>query len=383
MYAMKINQNFFLRIGTFVGATLVFIGALYYANNDFTTEEFNDQSFHETARVTRILEDNTSLTEGGIVFGEMEVELEILTGPHRGSVRQSTYFLNQMANAHLEVGDRVSVRFSIFSDGEIGSFQIEGLERREMVLAFFLVFLVILGLMGGKRGMMAIAGLAFTLISIIFLLIPLMLKGYPVILTTFLILTFVTIVSLIFLCGITVKSISAMLGCLVGVGATAVLTHIAGSLTNISGFNMEDVGMILSTTDFPQTEAAGLFISGVLIASLGAVMDTAVTIASTIEELKIANPNLSVGKLFRAGMNVGKDTMGTMSTTLILAFAGGSLNMMILIYSQETSFNQLINSDFIVAEIIRSIAGSLGIILTIPAVAAISSMATPPSTPSI
>ena len=376
---MKMNQNLFQKVGILMGATLAFIGALYYANDGFTPEETSGQSLHETARVIRVLEDNTSLTEGGIFFGDMLVEIEILTGPHRGLITQSDYFLNQMANVHLETGDRVSVRFSIFSDGEVGPLQIEGLERREAVIAFFLIFLIVLGLMGGKRGIMAIAGLAFTLISLIFLLIPLMLKGYPVMLTTFVILTFVTIVSLTFLCGITVKSISAMLGCVMGVGATALLTHLAGRLTNISGFNMEDVGMILSTTDFPQTEAAGLFISGVLIATLGAVMDTAVTIASTIEELKLANPNLSVGKLFRAGMNVGKDTMGTMSTTLILAFAGGSLNMMILIYSQGTSFNQLINSDFIVAEIIRSIAGSLGIILTIPAVAAISSMMETPS----
>jgi len=370
---MKTSQNLFLKLGTLMVAVLIFTGALYYANDGFASETPSGQSSHETARITRILEDNTSLTESGIIFGDMLVEIEILTGPHRGATQQSTYFLNQTANVHLEVGDRVSVRVSIFS-GEIGSLQIEGLERKGTVLTFFLIFLVVLGLMGGKRGIMAIAGLVFALISIIYLLIPLMLKGYPVIFTTFAILTFVTIVSLVLLCGVTTKGISSMLGCLTGVGATALLTHIAGNLTNISGFNMEDIDMILSTTDFSQTEAAGLFISGVLIATLGAVMDTAVTIASAIEELKLANPYLSAKKLFKAGMNVGKDTMGTMSTTLILAFAGGSLNIMILIYSQGSSLNQLINSDFIVSEIIRGIAGSLGIILTIPAVAIISSV---------
>lgn len=137
---------------------------------------------------------------------------------------------------------------------------------------------------------------------------------------------------------------------------------------------MEEIGLILSTTDFPQTQARGLFISSVLIASLGAVMDTAVTIASTVHELRAHNPKISRGRLFSGAMNVGRDTMGTMTSTLILAFTGTSLNMMILIHSSGTSLNQLINSDFLVIEMMRSITGSLGIILTIPAVALISSI---------
>ena len=104
-------------------------------------------------------------------------------------------------------------------------------------------------------------------------------------------------------------------------------------------------------------------------------MDIAMSIASAMEELHIHKPELSFKELFRSGMNIGKDAMGTMANTLVLAFAGTSLNMMILIYSYGVSFNQLMNTDFVAIEVIRAVAGSMGIVLTVPFVAAISAAA--------
>ena len=354
-------------------ALIIFTGTIYYANDGFRQPYEEQNMHHETARVVQILSTDTEVTEGGFYFGEMHLIVELETGRYQGARTEVIYFLNQIANRQLEIGDRVAVQMTIV-DNELQTIHIQNLERREAVFVFFIIFLAVLGILGGKRGILAMLSLAFTLACIIFLLIPLMLRGYPVILTTFLILTLVTVVSLTFLAGLSTKGISAMIGCLTGIVATAVLTYLGGTVAHISGFHMEEVGLILATTDFPQAQASGLFISSVLIASLGAVMDTAVTIASTIHELRENNPKMTVGRLFRSGMNVGRDTMGTMTCTLILAFAGASLNMIILIYSQGTSLNQLINSDFMVIEIIRSIAGSLGIILTIPAVAFVSSV---------
>lgn len=101
-------------------------------------------------------------------------------------------------------------------------------------------------------------------------------------------------------------------------------------------------------------------------------MDIAMSIASALDELYIHKPELKAKELFRSGMNIGKDAMGTMANTLVLAFAGNSFNMMILIYSYGVSFNQLINTDFVAIECIRAVSGSLGIVLTVPIVAAIS-----------
>jgi len=351
-------------------ALVIFISAIYYANDGFRRDD-TINVHHETARIVDVLAVDVTANNDGIVQGEMQVIVEIETGAYRDQQIEITHFINQLTMQELEEGDRVSVRITII-DREITSLQIQNPERRGVIFVFFAVFLLVLGLLGGKKGLLAIGSLAFTLICIVFLLIPLVLRGYPVILTTFLILALVTIVSLTLLAGLRTKGIAAMIGCLVGLLITALLTHIAGNLAHISGFHMEEIGLILATTNLPTSQASGLFISGVLIAALGAIMDTAMTISSTIHELRSNNKKMPLRRLFRSGLNVGRDTMGTMTTTLILAFAGTSLNMIILIYSGGTNLNQLLNSNFIVIEIIRSIAGSLGIILTIPVVAFIS-----------
>ena len=117
---------------------------------------------------------------------------------------------------------------------------------------------------------------------------------------------------------------------------------------------------------------SSLLVCGILIAALGAVMDVAMSIASSCHELHALNPELTTRQLFRSGMNIGRDAMGTMANTLILAFAGSALNMLILFQAYDYPFLQIINSDMMSIEILQGIAGSIGIILTVPLVAFIS-----------
>ena len=131
----------------------------------------------------------------------------------------------------------------------------------------------------------------------------------------------------------------------------------------------ETLMLVMTTT---KLDMRHLFLCGVLIACMGAVMDVAMSISSAVSEVHEANPKFDRKRLFISGMNIGKDAMGTMANTLILAFAGGSLNMILLIYSYGVSFQQLMNTDFIAVELIQSIAGSIGIICTVPIAAFIS-----------
>jgi len=367
----KISDLTFKLTIALIGIAL-FTGAILYANEGFGTNQKADDIQFETGRIINILSIDATETNG-VYQGQMTVIVQIETGIFTGQTREVTYFLNQMTTAPLTMDTLVSVRLST-EDNLLTNIHIQHPERRQVVIAFFALFFVVLALLGGKKGIMSILGLAFTLVSLYLLLIPLMLRGYPVILTTFFILTVVIVVVLSLLAGMSAKGISAIIGCLIGLIITATFGTIGARLAHITGFHMEEIGLILTTTNMEKSSASGLLISGLLIASLGAIMDTALTVSSTIHEMRQANAKLSARALFKSGMNVGKDTMGTMSTTLILAFAGTSLNMMILLYGTGTSFNQLINSHIMVIEIMRAIGGSLGIILTIPAVAFISSI---------
>lgn len=112
----------------------------------------------------------------------------------------------------------------------------------------------------------------------------------------------------------------------------------------------------------------GLFTAGILISAMGAVMDVSMSISSAVCELATVNGKMTFKELYKSGMNIGRDAMGTMANTLVLAYVGSSLNMMVLIYSYGVSFSQLINTDFVAIELIKAISGSIGIVCTVPCV---------------
>ena len=177
---------------------------------------------------------------------------------------------------------------------------------------------------------------------------------------------------LIFLNGYSKKTFCAVCGCVGGVLAAGIAAAVAGTLSPMNGFNMQEAENLILYGADEGLKVSGLLVCGVLISALGAVMDVALGIASSVWEMKKQNPDASAGSLFRSGMQIGKDAMGTMANTLILAFAGSSLNMLILVQTYDIPFLQLINTDSIALEVVQSVAGSVGILLTVPLVAFIS-----------
>ncbi|MSR90516.1 YibE/F family protein [Clostridiaceae bacterium WCA-383-APC-5B] len=218
------------------------------------------------------------------------------------------------------------------------------------------------------------AGLLFTLFCVLFLLLPLLSKGYDSIPTAIFIIIITTVVCMVLLNGVNSKTISASMGTILGVMISGLLAYISGYAVNVTGYNMNEAESLMLIGSNTNLKIKGLLVAGIFISSLGAVMDVAMSIASSVYELNSVNKNMSSKQLFRSGMNIGKDAMGTMANTLILAFTGSSLNLLLLIFSYGIPMMQLFNTDSIAIEIIQSVAGSIGIILTVPLVAFISSI---------
>lgn len=353
----------------------IFGGLLIFANYDkpgyFTDVDSGIE--YETAKVVEVIEDNTQVDETteGILRGSYKYKVEILTGRYKGEVEEITNYLSYKYNVVVGEGDTLSVRIDTTGENEY-TVSVYNYDRTKLIIGLVALFCLAVCVIGGKQGIKAILGLAFTFISIIFILVPLVLKGYSPIGSTVVIIAVTTVLSFILIGGIQAKTVSAFLGSMTGVILAAVIAYVAGELCHISGFNMDEAESLLYIKFDTLVQIKSLFICGVLIASIGAVMDIAMSIASAVNELYVLNPTLTIKELFKSGMNIGKDAMGTMANTLILAFAGTSLNMIILIYSYGVSFTQLINTDFVAIEVVRSIAGSLGIVGTVPAVAFIS-----------
>lgn len=327
------------------------------------------------AEVTAVLADNAEADEWteGRRLGSQLLLLEVVSGEHKGKVFQGENYLSAYSNVDCEVGTRVIIRLDYNDNGDLYVTSIPNYDRGLVVAAFVAVFAALLVVIGGKKGAAALLGLVYTLAAIWFLLIPMIMKGISPVLAGVLIVALTTAASIIPLAGLSRKSLCAVLGCVGGVMAAGLFAGGVSLLTPINGFDMSEAEELVLRAGEYDVHISGLLISGILIASLGAVMDVAMSISSACSELAELNPELDSRRLFRSGMNIGRDAMGTMANTLILAFAGSSLNMLILFRMFGYPLIQVINSDGMVIELIQGIAGSVGIILTVPLVAFISS----------
>lgn len=332
------------------------------------------QMVYERAVVTAVLSDDAfpdyDNAEGRRV-GTQELEIQIQTGAHKNEVMSLTNYMSALFNVDLKKGDSIIVRIMTDEDGAYYA-SLFNYNRGRVLGVFVLLFFVLLAVLGGKKGLGALLGLLFTLGCIWLILIPCLIRGIPAVLVTVGIIAVTAAGALIFLNGFSEKTLCSVLGCVIGVVAAGEIAAAVGAATPMNGFNMSEAENLLLYGADKGLKISGLLVCGVLISALGAVMDVALGIASAVWEIHEQNPALTARQLFRSGMHIGQDAMGTMANTLILAFAGSSLNMLILVQTYEIPFLQLINTDYICIEVIQSIAGAMGILLTVPIVAFIS-----------
>lgn len=362
-----------LLVGVLV--TFAFFLVIYYANKDRPIYKAGDTlgTSYEVGQIVGILEDNVTIDEStdGLWRGDMKLQVKILTGEYKNETVEVMNYFSSLYNVRVKQGDKVSIR--IDETGKNHQVSVYNYYRVPQIMGAIIVFILLLILIGGKKGAKSALGLLFTMMCIIGILLPLTLKGYSALIVTIVLILICNLLTFFLIDGIQTKTVVAAVGSMCGVLAGAGFAILAQHFMSVTTYQMdeaENLLLIASTTDL---EIKNLFLCGILIACMGAVMDVSMSIASAVAELHTVNPQMTRWELFRSGMNIGKDAMGTMSNTLILAFAGNSLNMMVMIYSYGIGFQQLMNTDFIAIEIIRSIAGSIGIICTVPFVALIAS----------
>ena len=339
---------------------LVFLALLFYAREGRSTYDRDGAGItYETARVLAVLADNTEADPSAenVLRGSQDLELEILTGRYAGETVRVSNYLSAFYNVIAREGMKLSVSVNTVEEG-VYSVSVYNYSRDLWIWGFIGLFALTLFAVGGRQGLKALLSLGITVFCVILLLVPLLVqRGWPPIPTTLAMTAYTSFVTFVILGGVQVKTMAAALGSFGGI-LLAGLLACAGQTEE----KQADHGL----------KIRGLFICGILIAAEGAVMDIAMTISSAVAELHAVNPSLTAPQLFRSGMNIGRDAMGTMANTLVLAFAGTSLNMMIFIYAYDVSYIQLLNTDFIAIEVIRGLAGSIGIVLTVPVVAAVS-----------
>lgn len=360
MNKIKLNWK---KIAAVVVMAVVYLAVLIVCN-DIDKKEMvsTDGRTFEKAVVTEITKDN--LYEDGSRAGNQEVILRINSGELKGQEVEATSPDGMLFGATCEVGMKVIAIVSI-SDGN-NLVTVYSQDRSMAIYGFAAFFVLCVCLVGGWKGFKSILSLAFTGVTILFILFPLMYRGYSPILMSVIICTIATIFSMMMIGGLSTKTAAATIGTVFGVIASAVAAMVFGHFAGISGYNVSDIENLIYVRQITSIKVGELLFSGIIISALGAVTDVGVSVASTIQEIHQTDPNLGKRKLFLSGIHVGRDMMGTMVDTLILAYVGTALSTLVTNYAYDLSYNQLINSNNIGIEIMQSLAGSLGIVLAVP-----------------
>lgn len=326
---------------------------------------------YEKAVVTKITKDN--LAEDGDRYGTQEVRVQIKSGAHAGEEFDAVNPSGSLFGMeNCEAGSRVIVIVSTTEDNTVVT--VYSKDRTAAIYLFALFFCLIVCVIGGKKGMKAIASLVFTGVCIIYLMFPLMYQGISPIAITIVVAILSTLLTLWLLGGISHKTVSAIIGTICGVGVAAAAALLFGKAAGITGYNVSDIETLNYVAQNTHVRIGQLLFAGIIIAALGATMDVGMSIASTIQELHERSPQLETGELFVSGIRVGRDMMGTMANTLIFAYVGGSLSTLVVNYAYNLSYNQLINSYVIGTEIMQGLSGTLGVVLTVPITAAVSAV---------
>jgi len=355
-------------------AVIIFSIAFLFIGNRIVTPSENargNQNNEEwmAAIVTEITDvERTSDQYWGAVT--ITFDARITRGPQRGDIVSATQsiFLQMLEdNREVQVGNRVILVNSEFFTG----YYFTGFERLHYVFILGAIFLVLMILFGGAKGVNAIISLGFIGGAIFLIFIPAILAGRNIYIVTIVISVYAVVATMLTVVGANKKSIAAILGCLGGVLIAGVLMQVMDAVMVLSGYLDRDHGFLASTTMEHPLDLRAVIFAGVTIGILGAVMDVSLSIASSLWEVKEAGSSFGPKNIFKSGINIGRDIVGTMLNTLILAYIGSSLAMILLIATSDMSFLSLFNWELVLVELLRALIGSFGLLLTVPLTAGI------------
>ncbi|MBR4519616.1 MAG: YibE/F family protein [Victivallales bacterium] len=328
----------------------------------------------ERARVVEV--DNTDLMTIGLVQkGVQALKVEILTGRWKGQV----FSASNIVRAQLELdkvfepGDIILV--AVLDDVDPATYTLNAQDHYRIgyTVLLFGLFAVLLVVFGRLTGFNALLSFVFTALVLWKLVIPLCLKGWSAIGVCLVAVVILSAAIIFLVAGLTKKGVTAFIGAIAGVMASAVLAGLFTRLFRINGGVMPySLALLYSGYEF--LSLPNIYIGAIFLSSSGAVMDLAMDVAAGMEEVVLRRPELPRGELLLSGLRIGRSVVGTMTTTLLLAYSGGYLTLMMTFAAQGTSPIDFINNPYVASETVKTIIGSFGLVLVAPLTAVVGAL---------
>ena len=352
----------------FLAGFYIFFGNSFYNNKIHTKDNLNKNYYK--GEIVEIGESSQDENTGWTSF---KVKVRLISGENKNEIVDADLVQDKLfkeLTKEVSVGDKYIVYHQQVENSEYWGLG-EPIKSSKLV---FLIFAFFIGLivLGGKTGLTTIASLSATCLGIFMVFVPSVLAGYNTYLNSILVCIFIIITTLPLVIGLNRKCISAVFGCISGVLVSGILALLMTSLMNLSGMTTEE--SVYITYINSNINLRSIVFASIILGSLGATMDVAISIASSLKELSSKSDVISKKGLFTSGIKIGKDIMGTMTNTLILAYIGSSLSTVLLLTAYNTSLFEVLNKEVITAEILQALAGSIGMLLTIPITALISAV---------
>lgn len=367
---------------TFVLMINCYMGVIYAGEEAAPAEENSEEQnaelvekYTDTQEVkARVMKagEVRKVTTGAMEDTVQEVTIEILEGEYKGKEYTTDYVLSydidgKILAYELKEGNTVTVQLSKDQEGTV-TVIVQDVERGMFIYIMFIVFLASVILIGGKAGVKAVIGLLITILCIWFILVRGIFNGANPIWMSIGTSAVIIILTFLVIGGINRKVVTAALGTLGGVIMAGIMAAIFSYLAKLSGA-CEDAIQLSINMKTVTFNFRDLIFAGIVVSALGACMDVGMSIASSLDELKNKAKDITWQELFKSGMSIGRDVIGTMTNTLILAYVGGALKLILLFLACEMPISEILNKEAIAEELISAIAGSMGVVYTVPVTA--------------
>lgn len=338
--------------------------------NKFYKKEYsrvnNSANYYISAKVTKVKSNTLTYDEKlKLNLGQQNIEVEFLEGKHKGERVEINNYVTAVHNVVVKEGTKIIVNADESENIE-PYYTVYQYDRSFGMILFISILCLAVIFIGKGKGVKSIIGLAYSLYLIIYVLLPTVFSGYPPLLMTVLVIALSTVVTLLLLNGHSIKTYSAILSTISGVLLCSLCFYFMSFLLHIDGFSSEEAESLILISAETGLSIKDIMFAGILISSLGAIMDVAMSITSSLFEIRTHKPDITTKELFHSGLEIGKDMIGTMTNTLILAFAGSAFVSLLVLFSFNVDVKQLMNSNYITIEFAQGITGTLGIVLTVP-----------------
>jgi uncharacterized membrane protein len=317
--------------------------------------------------------DNTGLEQYGITkVGNQTVTVRVLSGKYRGTELPGFNQLVGKMELDTVYKSGMTALCNLYADaqGKAKSVTLQGAYRLNYELLLFGLFALFLVVFAGGTGVKALATFVFSGVMIWKIMLPLFLKGVNPVAAAVIIVMLLSAVILFIIGGFTEKGAASFLGTAAGVLVTFLLSAVFTHLFRLSGAVKSWMETLLYT-GYSHLNLTQIFIAGIFIGASGAVMDISMDVASSIEEVYRHNPSLGRKELMLSGFRVGRSVIGTMTTTLLLAYSSSYMGLLMVFMAQGTSLLQILNLNYVAAELLNTIVGSFGLVLTAPLTAVV------------